>query len=51
MTKKLTKEQFDKEVLEALEVQEAVINPPALLQQLMATTRQGLTPTEPMEQV
>lgn len=42
MTKKLTAKEFDKEVLEALEAQEATVNPPALLQQLMATTRQGL---------
>lgn len=42
MTKKLTRESFDKEVLEVLEAQEAVVNPPALLQQLMQTTRPSL---------
>lgn len=46
MTKKLTAEDFKKEVLEVLEEQEAVINPPALLQQLMAATRQGLGQTK-----
>lgn len=46
MTKKFTAAQkekmhkeFDKEVEEFLEAQEAVINPPVLLQQIMAMTR------------
>ena len=46
MSKKLTAEDFDKEVLEALEAQEAVINPPALLQQLMAATRPVQAPMD-----